>query len=535
MRDLRVARSAQASFERARRYSLSERGGSSGRCDVNLGRYCWWYDAVPIKLPPEPRLITRRRDELIFTLDSLGTLHPGDEWVAGMRVHYRIEAGRAAAADSTARDCRAAAWWCLALVGYADHALGRSADAESAFASALAAMPERERCAWTDISVLLPDRTRRWYEKLPCDARGRVDERYWLLSRPRLSEPGNEWRSEFHVRRVQARFSEHAARPQPGSWGDDKEELLLRYGWPVGWSRIGQDPRLSSEPSVIEHDPAPSFTFAPAEELLDTAATATDDAWYLQALCGESRFAPRLVQRVSPVSAQLARFRRGDSTLLVAAYASADDSLGIDMVSTIGATLDDGTTLAGPAGDRVGYATLTLPAPPRLAGLELSDTTTRTLARARALYSVPPASPGLALSDLLLYRAGAAPPETLDSALAVAIPGDTVTRSSAVGIYWETYGVSDAGEALDVSVTVERVDRSWLRGAKQRIGLAERDSPLKLRWNDARPPQGGGPAARAISLDLANLEAGRYRVTVALGRADGSTVSSSRVMQLRDR
>ena len=31
MRDLRDARSAQASFERARRYSLPEGGGSSGR------------------------------------------------------------------------------------------------------------------------------------------------------------------------------------------------------------------------------------------------------------------------------------------------------------------------------------------------------------------------------------------------------------------------------------------------------------------------------------------------------------------------
>jgi hypothetical protein len=40
-RDLRSARSAQASFERARRYNLPEGGGSSGRCDVQLGRYCW--------------------------------------------------------------------------------------------------------------------------------------------------------------------------------------------------------------------------------------------------------------------------------------------------------------------------------------------------------------------------------------------------------------------------------------------------------------------------------------------------------------
>ena len=90
-RDLRDARSAQASFERARRYSLPEGGGASGRCDVQLGRYCWWYDEVPPDLPPEANQITRRRAELLATLDALGQRHPGDDWIAGMRVHYRID------------------------------------------------------------------------------------------------------------------------------------------------------------------------------------------------------------------------------------------------------------------------------------------------------------------------------------------------------------------------------------------------------------------------------------------------------------
>jgi hypothetical protein len=536
LRDLKRARSAQASFERARRYNLAERGGSPGHCDVNLGRICWWYDEVPVQLPPEPRQLSRRRDDLLFTLDSLNGLHPGDEWIAGMRVHYRIEAGRAASADSAARACRATAWWCLALTGYADHALGRAAAAESAFAGALAAMPERERCGFREIAVLLPDRTRHWYETLTCDARLPVEERYWLLSRPRFSQPANEWRTEYYVRRVQARLAERGVWPLGLTWGRDRAELLLRYGWPVGWSRLQRgDPRLDAEPSVVEHEAVPSFAFAPAEALLDTAATATDDAWDLRAKLAESRFAPRLVARVSPLSLQLARFRRGDSTLLVAAYAATDDSLGAGSASTIGATLDDGTTVADSVGDRTGHATLMLPSAPRRAGGDLGATTTRTLARARALYSVPVRSPGLALSDLLLYRPGAAPPESLDSAIVAAIAGDTVARTKPVGIYWETYGVADAGEALDVSVTVERIDRSWLRGARQRIGLADKDSPLRLRWNDARPSRAGAAVSRAISLDLANLEPGKYRMTVSLGRESGESTSSTRVIQLRER
>lgn len=536
LRDLKRARSAQASFERARRYNLAERGGSPGRCDVNLGRFCWWYDEVPVKLPPESRMISRQRDALLGTLDSLSALHPGDEWVVGMRVHYRIEAGRVAAADSVARSCHGAAWWCLALTGYANHAIGRAAGAESAFVGALAAMSERDRCEWRDLSVLLPARTRHWYQKLACSLRAPVEERYWMLSRPRFSQPANEWRTEFYVRRVQARLAEHAVTPQPGSWGSDKAELLLRYGWPVGWSRLQQsDPRLGVEPSVVEHEAVPSFAFAPQEALLDTSATATDDAWDLRAKFAESRFAPRLVERVSPLSMQLARFRRGDSTLLVAAYAAVADSLGTGSVSTIGATLDDGTTVVAPAAERIGHARVTLARSPRLAGVDVADSTTRTLARARALYAVPVRTNGLALSDLLLYRPGAAPPESLDSALVVAIAGDTVARTAPVGIYWETYGVAQGGEALDVSVTVERIDRSWLRGVRQRIGLADKDSPLRLRWNDARPPRAGAAASRAISLDLANLEPGQYRVTVALGRAGAETASNARVIQLRAR
>jgi hypothetical protein len=117
MRDLRVAKSAQASFERARRYSLPEGGGSSGRCDVQLGRYCWWYDEVPPDIPPEVSQITRRRAELLATLDALAERHPGDDWISGMRVHYRIDGKDPSSADSVARSCGATTWWCLALLG----------------------------------------------------------------------------------------------------------------------------------------------------------------------------------------------------------------------------------------------------------------------------------------------------------------------------------------------------------------------------------------------------------------------------------
>jgi hypothetical protein len=534
MRDLRVAKSAQASFERARRYSLPEGGGSSGRCDVQLGRYCWWYDEVPPDIPPEVSQITRRRAELLATLDALAERHPGDDWISGMRVHYRIDGKDPSSADSVARSCGATTWWCLALVGYADHKLGRPAAAESAFVGALAAMPDSTSCTWRDIAALLPSNTRHYYEQLSCEARRPVEERYWLLSRPELAGVANDWRSEFYVRRVLATLYKQATSTLQGSWGRDNEELLLRYGWPIGWRRSQSAYGSLMDISVTEYHPVPSYNFAPVEALYDTSATSQNDGWDLTARTPEARYSPRLVDDVAPVAMQVARFRRGDSVLVVSAHAASHDSLGAASDAVLAVALADGTIRRARAEGRVGRARLMVESFPVLAGVEITDTTTHTLARARSLLRVPERATSLALSDLLLFRATEGAPESIDAALEAAVPGDTLSRSRPIGIYWETYGIAESGESFDVGVTVERIDRSWFRGAKQLLRLAEPDNPLRLRWNDARPAAPGEPISRAITLDLANQSPGKYRITVGLIRSDGGVVASTRVIELRD-
>jgi hypothetical protein len=534
MRDLRVAKSAQASFERARRYSLPEGGGSSGRCDVQLGRYCWWYDEVPPDIPPEVSQITRRRAELLATLDALAERHPGDDWIAGMRVHYRIDGKDPSSADSVARSCGATTCWCLVLVGYADHKLGRPAAAESAFVGALAAMPDSTSCTWRDIAALLPSNTRHYYEQLSCEARRPVEERYWLLSRPELAGVANDWRSEFYFRRVLATLYKQATSTLQGSWGRDNEELLLRYGWPIGWRRSQSAYGSLMDISVTEYHPVPSYNFAPVEALYDTSATSQNDGWDLTARTPEARYSPRLVDDVAPVAMQVARFRRGDSVLVVSAHAASHDSLGAASDAVLAVALADGTIRRARAEGRVGRARLMVESFPVLAGVEITDTTTHTLARARSLLRVPERATSLALSDLLLFRATEGAPESIDAALEAAVPGDTLSRSRPIGIYWETYGIAESGESFDVGVTVERIDRSWFRGAKQLLRLAEPDNPLRLRWNDARPAAPGEPISRAITLDLANQSPGKYRITVGLIRSDGGVVASTRVIELRD-
>jgi hypothetical protein len=156
------------------------------------------------------------------------------------------------------------------------------------------------------------------------------------------------------------------------------------------------------------------------------------------------------------------------------------------------------------------------------------------LARTRRAYAPGADSARLALSDLLVYRAGEEPASSLDSALVRAIPGDTVTRNRPLGIFWETYGLSTEGETVDIAVSVERVDHGWIRSARQKLGLTPVDTPIRISWTDARASKESA-AAHAISLDLANLDSGRYRLTLALTPAGGVPVSAVREVELIDR
>ncbi|MEP6729539.1 MAG: hypothetical protein ABJE10_02820, partial [bacterium] len=532
-RDLGRAHSAQLSFERSRRAHLPMGYGSAGRCDVRLGRFCWWYDESTPTFPPEDETIRRRRAELLAELDVAASHYPGDDWLAGMRVHYRVDGKDLATADSVALACRATSWWCSALTGYVAHEKGEAERADSAFGAAVSAMPTNVSCAWQNIAPLLGDADRDIYEHRSCDERHSLEARYWLLSGPQLTTHANEWQNEFNVRRVLNWLGERAATPHLLSWGDDAAELVLRYGWPMAWSRVMPPGVNVTEPSIIGHDPSPSFAFAPGNWLSDSLKSLQPDAWDLTAPRAEARYAPRFVRRVAGAVAQFARFRRGDSTLVVAAFAAKDDSLKTTMVRLGAAGLSGASVVSAPDTGLVGRAQVRLAGAPWIVGVDFADTATRTLARTRLAYVPGADSARLALSDLLMYRASDEPAGSLDSALVHAIPGDTVTRNRALGIFWETYGLSSEGESVDIAVTVERVDHGWIRSARQKLGLTPVDTPIRIRWSDART-SADRAAAHAISLDLANLDSGRYRVTLTLTPAAGAAVSSMREVALID-
>ena len=531
IRDLARARVAQAAFERSRRRLLPVGSASAGRCDVRLGRFCWWYDERATDVPPEAATIGRRRAALLASLDTVAVRLPGDDWLWGMRVHYRVDGHNGPGADSVARACSGTPWWCAGLRGYALHALGNAAAAESAFTTAVAGMPVEVACTWQNIAPLLDDDARSAYDRMPCDGRLALERRYWLLSRPELSVAANEWRNEFNARRVLVWLGERGATPHLTTWGWDAAELVLRYGWPVSWSRVETSSGLSAEPAILGHDASPSFAFAPRRILPDSTQPLTDNEWDVADRSARARFLPRLIRRMTSASAQFARFRRGDSTLVAAVVLAADDSLRAT-VATIGAAANDGVVAShGSASAGQTALCVMLAGTPVLAGVDVADTLTRTVARVRTGFATTRSTGRVGVSDILVYQGGA-PAHSLDAALALGVPGDVVRRDAPIGLFWETYGLAAEGEPVDVAVRVDRVDRGFLRNTRQRLRLSPADSPIRMQWVDARPPT-GRTAPHTVSLSVGTLEAGRYRITLTVAPADGPAATTVREVTLR--
>jgi hypothetical protein len=531
---VRWAQRAQADFESARRARLpSVEAQPASRCDPLLGaeligRFCYWDDGSASNPPPEPSSIGALRQRLLQVLDSAAAMVPGDEWIAGQRVRYLVEDGRAAAALTAARDCRSTAWWCESLAGFALHAAGESHAADSAFTAALGDMPRDERCRWNDLSTLLADgRLRRGYRKQTCEERGSLEVRLWWLAQPLFSRPGNDRRVEHYARHTMARMLEHARSPFGLATGDDLRELIVRYGWPVAWEQERPRP-AEMDRQVVGHDRQPTYHFVPEETGIAAASTLDPER-------SRELYAPTYAKAFTILEPEIAAFRRGDSTLVVAAYDVSQDTLFRSRPLAAALVLARGETdsmvverraAAGPSGVLIAMA----PWVARLASLEITDEP-RAAGRARvALAARDPDSPVFALSDLLFFK----PPDSLPGDLPAVLPyvqaAATVPRGTRLGLYWEVYGLP-VGEPVAISVSVQPRQKGLFRRVAESVGLATTSPPLELRWQE-RMREAGGLAARALEVDVSTLPPGRYRITVFVAPTGREPASATRELHV---
>jgi hypothetical protein len=541
VRIVRSVRSAQSSFESFRRGRLPVRDRASGPCDIRVGRYCYWRgdedDGEDVEAPPEePGPIRERRDELIRQLDAATESLAGDAWLAGQHVRYLVEAGRTDDALRFAARCKAGTSWCAMLAGYAAHSASRFAVADSAFRSALVLMEPTERCRWLDVSDLLDDELADRFKKTDCDGREAFVRHTFRLGSPMFSISETDLFTEHLARMTRARIAEHAATPDGEPWADDEHELMVRYGWPQWYSRsnlpFGSQAIRSP---VTGHDGGMPYDYLPKLHAIEHLDATSDDDWTLDDPRATTGYAPSYARTMHALPNQIATFRRGDSTLVAAAWDARKDTtlLGRDIdAALVLVGVDDTRGIARSshvrAADRL---SVTGVLDSGMVSLELLAPKERRAARAHVGIRARTTS-GVALSDILLFVPTDSAANRLDAAMATMLASNVVSGVRRVGAYWELYGVPEESGPVHYVMRVEQFGVGWLQRAKERLHLDDPSTGLRIQWDEV-PEKHDGIAGRGVRLDLSNLRPGKYHIELSVTRGGEPPVVSARDVEVR--
>lgn len=526
----KLAERAQARFERVRKQHLPQRyTGRRDECDARIGRFCHWNaedDTIPAK---DSRRIVRAREALLATLDSLSKRSPRDGWITSQRIRYLLEAEDDSSAMRVAAECRASAWWCHALQGLAFHEAGEGQPADDAFARAIAAMPEKERCRWTDMTPLLDQRQKRRYGKVGCGKNEDVAARLWWLADPFYSVPGNDRQAEHYARHTMGKILEPTRNVYGISWADDIREMIVRYGWARYWT---QGPGTHMDPyggSISGHEATPNYHFIPVSMPLDSLH---EIAFDLDEDASAERYAPVLANRLTDIAPQIAVFRRGDSVHMVAAF-DVSHRKPFDTAAVRSALVlapDERSSVTSSNRSAKGALSVMVEARPHILSLEVHTEAGRHAAWTREGIWLAPLAPGeVSVSDLLMFQPLANDVRDLAEAISSALPGNEMSRGK-VGVYWEIYGLAPADSALPVSVQLTPVGRSALRRFGETIGIVTKASPINIGWRDTPT---AGIAARSVVLDLSLIPRGRYQLSVEVKPTGRAAATGSREIDVR--
>jgi hypothetical protein len=533
-----MVRAEQNGFEAFRRHRLPEQsdGGSVERCDARIGRYCYWRDDDDDEpQPPEAPEIGKRRNVLIAALDTATRALSADRWLAGQNVRYLVEANRIDDALRFAREnCHAEAYWCAALAGFAAHTGGRFAESDSEFSHALSSMDSTTRGKWLDIGLLLSDDLADRFKLVATSDRESFVRRVMWLGSPLLSVSATDLLTEYLARVTRAQIAERSATTDGSSWADDVRDTMIRYGWPRWYTRSRPSLGSMREPDIVGHDGRIPYDFLPRARAVAHVSLTSREDWDLDDRRALTGYAPEYTRSIHDIHHQIALFRRGDSTLAVAAWDVRDDT------TLIGRPLDAALVLSSDMAHTSVSRLSKMKATGRIAvagvldsgvvSLELLATEDRRAARAR-IGVAPRTSAALQLSDLLLYAPSVDSPNSLDAVRDSALTSDIIGGARTAGVYWETYGLPATSEPVRFTLTVEQVEVGFLQHVAEALRFSDPTRALRIQWQEV-PQRSNGIAGRGARVDFSQLRSGKYRVqlTVVSG---GQTASASRVIEVR--
>ncbi len=555
----RAARAAVYRYESLQRRlapTTNRTGRRADQCDERIGRFCFWYgapDRPDPPPPPEPPEVTDARTVAVRAHRRWFSAEPSHPEAAGFLVRFLVESGRAGEAVAAARTHAWAARRdpdALLMLGLALHYHGDFVAAEATFDSARAGMADERRRRLDDVRVLLERRERSRYGDLDAAARARYEERFWRLSDPSLLEPGNERRSAHYARHAWTRIYQDSPRVRGEiSWGSDHDEILIRWGIPVGRERIREfrPMLLSADPRFIESfDPA-SVPLVPPSLLTRGLPPAPPPGTRheLARDTAPSAYAPVRL-RLRPLDHLATRLPDGvGATLRVDAILVPDttpprapleprglltvlDTLGVEVArspATVVRTADSSAVLSARA---------TVPPGPWIYRIELLDDSTGIAGLSQYPVDVDAGS-GFTLSDLIVARPyGDSLPRSHDDPLLRPHPSLILPTGSRVGLFAQARGLRRDGR-YTVEWSMEPAEGPSLLGRAarwfgERLGIVEREEPLRIRWDDLAR---GGTAPVAVTMDLSAADPGLYRITLRVTNGiTGESRLSERLLRL---
>ena len=565
------ARSAAFAYESMLRRRAPETwGGSGGECDERVGRFCFQFGSGDEPDPPpapEHPDVTAARARAIAAHRQWLAADPGSHAAAAPLVRYLVESGRPAEAVTAGRTHGAAAGWRSAaflLLGLALHEDGRFVEAETAFDRGRALLPLAERKRLDDLRPLLSSTDRRLYSSLSTADRAAFHQRFWRLADPSLIDPGNERRSAHYARHAWARILSDAPRAQGMiSWGDDHEEILIRYGRPTSRERVRKrlmslDDRLS----VVESFDPHAVALAP-EALLSVGlppAPPPGVRHEIERDSSRSAYAPVIRHRLRAMDVQAARFPLpgpGGSSYLQLVGALDPDTTAprvpldphavLVVLDTLGAEITRSTasTALLPDSSVLVSAGAALPPGAFVYSLELVDSDSTDLA-GLTRYPVkiqPPAADGrLRLSDLVV----AAPPTTgglprshRDPRLRP-LPDLVLPPGAKVLLFAEATGLETAQgrSRYEVEWWIEQAEPPSLLGraarwAGRRLGLWRPEPPSRVSWEGSKE---GDSADIGFVVTLDHVEHGLQRLHLRVrDRVSGLVREATRVVRVDPR
>jgi hypothetical protein len=599
----RAARDAQARFERIRvQHAPWSQWPSGGPCDEVVGRFCLrfppeprggWSEDPTWRPPPDAPAVVVAREELLMELARVGLDQPGNAWVAGQRVRYLGEAGRWEEALEVAQECQVPRpGWCAGLEGLSLHHLGRTRDSEAAFDRALEELPPEDRERWLSLEWVV-DRDA-WGDLRGAEGTElqELETRIWILSDPLFLVEGNAFRTLHLARKMRGELNSEARNPHGLSWGRDMEEMLVRYGPEVSYERVRDRSYVPGPvPVVGRYDPF-SRGIVPDASALRTPETAEPSAFTTVERRVRSRHAPVHAPTIYHLDPQVARFRRGDEMMVVAAWSlepplpAGPDSaeaepraealeagvflLPVEEMDAQVLVAGNGAARNRDSGGIHGVASVRALPRGHVLSLEILDREGRRAWRHRRGITLPVLPRGVVgLSDVLLLDASGKPdpgatqpeflaPDTSDPAtvsepgeagrledhLDRALPGNALTPGP-VEVAWEVYGLPPELDRLPFRVTVEEDDRGLLRRAGEALRLLSPPPPVEIRWEEGRLLPAGDSTGRSgggvrpedalfrrVLLDLSGLAPGRYRLTLRLALPGRTDVASTRILEI---